>query len=190
MYFGPTLYSMFNSLPITKKLLRDENNEPVFSYPYYQIMIDNFNGYRTIQGLFNQQTERFIQTPQQYSTIEEWSPVSSLMFTSSTLPVLNEQLSEPKLTFNNNVVQLNRPGNSFANIITDFITDEDSYRGSLLYFPTAQYRYISLLTDQPISQVDLQVYYRLKQNGLLIPFTLPSGGSASLKLLFEKKKIE
>ena len=190
LYFGPTLYSMFNSLPITKKLLRDGNNEPVFSYPYYQIMIDNFNGYRTIQGLFNQQTERFIQTPQQYSTITEWSPVSSLMFTSSTLPVLNEQLSEPKLTFNNNVVQLNRPGNSFANIITDFITDEDSYRGSLLYFPTAQYRYISLLTDQPISQVDLQVYYRLKQNGVLIPFTLPSGGSASLKLLFERRKIE
>ena len=101
-----------------------------------------------------------------------------------------QPISEPKLTFNNNVVQLNRPGNSFANIITDFITDEDSYRGSLLYFPTAQYRYISLLTDQPISQVDLQVYYGLKQNGLLIPFTLPSGGSASLKLLFEKKKIE
>ena len=28
--------------------------------PYYQIMVNNFNGAKTIQGLFGQQNERFI----------------------------------------------------------------------------------------------------------------------------------
>ena len=190
VYFNPTLYSMFNSLPINKSFLVDSGTGTVLGPPdfppYYQIMIDNFNGAKTIQGLFGQQTERFIQTPQQYSTISEWTPVSSLVFTSSTLPIVVNQLSDPKLFQNNNLIQLDRPGNNFANIITDLITDEQSYRGSLLYIPSAEYRWISLTTSQPISQIDIQVYWKAK-TGKLIPFTLPSGGSCSLKILFRKK---
>ena len=191
IHFNPTLYSMFNSLPIKKSFLVDSGTGYVLGPPdyppYYQIMVDNFNGAKAIQGLFGQQTERFIETPQQYSTISEWTPVSSLVFTSSTLPVVITNLSNPQLYQNNNLIQLERPGNNFANIITDLITDEQSYRGSLLYVPSAEYRWISLTTSQPINQVDIQVYWKSKI-GKLIPFTLPSGGSCSLKVLFMKKK--
>ena len=74
-----------------------------------------------------------------------------------------------------------------ANNITDLVTDEQSYRGSLLYVPSAEYRWISLTTSRPISQFDIQVYWRSKI-GSLIPFTLPSGGSCSMKVLFRKKQ--
>ena len=190
VYFNPTLYSMFNSLPIKKSFLVDSGTGTVLGPPdyppYYQIMIDNFNGAKTIQNLYAQ-TERFIATPQEYSTISEWSPVSSLVFTSSTLPVVITNLSNPHLYQNNNLIQLSRPGNNFANIMTDLVTDDQSYRGSILYYPTAEYRWISLTTSQPISQIDIQVYWKSKI-GKLIPFTLPSGGSVSLKLLFRKKQ--
>lgn len=189
IHFNPTLYAMFNSLPITKSFLVD--NGTVLSSPdyppYYQIMVDNFNGANTIQGLFNVQTERFIQTKQQYSTISEWTPVSSLVFTSSTIPIVSNSLSDPKLYQNNNLIQLNRGGDNFANIITDLCTDEQSYRGSLLYVPNAELRWISLTTSQPISQIDIQVYWKSKTSKL-IPFTLPSGGSCSMKILFRKKQ--
>mmetsp|Transcript_3727 Transcript_3727/g.5644 ORF Transcript_3727/g.5644 Transcript_3727/m.5644 type:complete len:123 (-) Transcript_3727:1401-1769(-) len=49
-------------------------NQPTALNPLIEIMIDNFNGAKTRQGLFGQQTERFIATPQEYSTISEWSP--------------------------------------------------------------------------------------------------------------------
>ena len=155
--------------------------------PYYKIMTDSFNSAKTKQGLFNVQNERFIATRQQYSTISEWTPVSSLVFTSSTLPIVVNQLSDPKLFQNNNLIQLDRPGNNFANIITDLTTEDQSFRGSLLYIPSAEYRWISLTTSQPISQIDIQVYWKAK-TGKLIPFTLPSGGSCSLKILFRKKQ--
>ena len=189
VYFNPTLYSMFNSLPIKKSFLVDNGTVlgPPNYPPYYQIMIDSFNSAKTKQGLFNVQNERFIATRQQYSTISEHTPVSSLIFTSSTLPCVITNLSNPQLYQNNNLIQLSRPGNNFANIITDLTTDEQSYRGSILYFPTAEYRWISLTTSQPISQVDIQVYWKSKI-GQLIPFTLPSGGSCSLKILFRKKQ--
>ena len=91
---------MFNSFPINKILF------PTFfdTAPYYQIMVDNFKHANTIQGLFSQATEGFIATPQQYSTISEWSPVSSLVFTSSTLPIIVNQLSNPVLYQNNNLI--------------------------------------------------------------------------------------
>ena len=188
IYFSQTLYAMFNSFPI-KKVLNSAFSAslPVGTTPFYQIMVDNFKGGKTVQGLFGEATERFISVPQQYSTISEWSPVSSVVFTSSTLPIVVNQLSNPVLYLNNNLIQLARPSNNFNTLITDLVTDEQSYRGSLLFIPSAEYRWISLTTSRPINQIDIQVYWRSKI-GSLIPFTLPSGGSCSLKILFRKKQ--
>lgn len=183
LYFNPTLYAMFNSLPINKRVLLNDLGLPVYNFPVYQIMCDPNHGGNLVQGLFNLTNERFIKTEMLYSTVSEWTPVSSIIFTSSTLPIIVNELSEPKITYNNNTVQLSRPGNNFSTIVTDLVTDE-GYRGSLLYVPNAQYRLISLTTDMPIRHVDLQVYWKLKQTGELVPFTLPSGGSCSVKIGF------
>ena len=182
IYMNETLYGMFNSFPINKKFPEGGSN----NIPSYQIMIDNFNGAKTRQGLFNSETERFIVTPQAYSTISEFSPISSFVFISSTLPIISNQMSNPKLYENNNLIQLSRGSNNFANIITDLSTDEQSYRGSLLYAPSV-YRWVSLTTSQPISQIDIQVFLKTKI-GNLVPFTLPSGGSCSMKLCFKRKQ--
>lgn len=188
IFFNPTLYSLFNSFSSNKEFVRDVFNKPLFDFPYYKLSIDNFNGYRVRQGLFDQQTERFIEFPQLYSTISTWSPVSSIIFTSNTLPIIVNSISEPKLTLNNQTIQLNQAGNSFAMIISDLITNQQSYRGDLIYYPSAEYRMISLVGASPITQVDLHVYWRNKRNGRLEPFYLASGGSCSMKILFKAKK--
>ena len=149
-------------------------------------MVDSFHGVKTNQKL-TETTEEFITTPQEYSTISEWSPVSSLVFCSATLPVVPTQLSNPRLYLDNQLIQLSRPTNNFANIITDLVTDKQSYCSLLLYYPTAEYRKLTLNSTQPINQVDIQVFWKNKI-GKLIPFYLPSGSSCSLKLMFVEKK--
>jgi hypothetical protein len=74
-----------------------------------------------------------------------------------------------------------------APIITDLISDTGTYAPNIVYTPTAQYRYITLYGNAPLTNLDLQIYYRLR-NGSLVPFTLQSGGSVTVKFLFEKKK--
>ena len=74
-----------------------------------------------------------------------------------------------------------------SNIITDIVSPTGLYRPNLVYNPTAEYRRISLVGNQPLTNIDLQIYYRLR-TGHLIPFTLGSGGSVTMKIAFLKKK--
>jgi hypothetical protein len=66
--------------------------------------------------------------------------------------------------------------------------DDFSYKPNLLYNPSAEYRRISLTSNRPINNIDIQVFWRNKR-GELKPFYVWSGGSASIKILFEKKKL-
>jgi hypothetical protein len=57
------------------------------------------------------------------------------------------------------------------------------------YFQFAQigpYRYIDLATDQPLNQIDFQVYYTDSQ-GVITPLTIPPGFSFTVKIMLEKK---
>ena len=56
----------------------------------------------------------------------------------------------------------------------------------MTYVPSAEYRRITLFGNQPISNLDLNIYFRTKL-GNLVPFRLSSGGSVMLKLGFFKK---
>jgi hypothetical protein len=85
---------------------------------------------------------------------------------------------------------ISSPGNNTAtaNIITDIVTNSGQYAPSVLYEPAAQYRMITLFGNEPLTNIDLQIYYRLR-DGSLVPFVLSSGGSVSVKLGFFKKNI-
>ena len=77
-------------------------------------------------------------------------------------------------------------GNRFALVITDLMTNQQGFRPNIIYNPTAEYRRIALTGNMGIRNIDINVFWRSK-TGQLLPFCLPSGGSATLKLLFEKK---
>ena len=104
----------------------------------------------------------------------------------STLPIVSTQLSSPFVYFDGELLNTNIPMN-FAPIISDMATNEMVYKPNLLYVPSAEYRLIDMKGDNDISTVDIQVYWKDKR-GNLQPFILQSGASASIKILFTKKK--
>jgi hypothetical protein len=116
---------------------------------------------------------------------ELWCPIAAIVFTSNLLPIVPNQLSNP-IVYNEGVILSQTTDNNFAQIITDLATNEYGYRCNVLYTPTAEFRRIELTGNTPLTNLDVNVFWRSKF-GELIPFRLSSGASASIKFLFERK---
>ena len=127
-----------------------------------------------------------IQVLQLFSTVGIWTPISSIVFCSNTLPLYKNLLSNPLIYYDNVNVNVSSTGANYANIITDMVAD-GQYSPTLMYEPSV-YRMISLIGNQPIKNIDVQVYYKNKL-GILTPFKLNSNCSASIKIMFSKKNM-
>ena len=180
IFFNTALAQLFSSFPVR-----------ITSASSYlglntQIITDSYNNSNIIQYPPYNPTYDAIQVFQEFSTIALWSPVTSIVFTSNTLPIVSNQVSTPIIYNNGN--QLGSNGNNalISQVITDFISNEGTYKPNLVYEPSAQYRYIELLSNRPLNTFDLQVYWKDRQ-GVLIPFYLSSGCTATIKVLFTKK---
>jgi hypothetical protein len=122
---------------------------------------------------------------QEYSTIALWSPVTGITFTSNTLPIIPNQISSPIVYANGIQFPFSNTSN-FQQIVTDFVSDNGIYKPSIVYQPTAEYRLIELLGNTPLSNLDINVFWK-DRLGRFNPFTLTSGSSATIKILFTKK---
>lgn len=185
IYFNNPLYQLFSSFPAVY------NGTGSTKGTDYQILIDNFGGTSQIYlpNIAPSGTTQIIATQafQEYSTVSNWTPVSGIVFVSNTIPIVSNGLSAP-LVFNEASVQSVFQGNNanFAQIITDLETNQNCYKPNLLYSPTAEYRRISMVGNAPLTNIDVTVFWK-NRVGELIPLYLASGGTATLKFLFEKK---
>ncbi|HEY9705360.1 MAG TPA: phage minor capsid protein [Allocoleopsis sp.] len=123
----------------------------------------------------------------EYSTVSTWSPVNSVVITSS-LPVVSTLISPPSVIDEGFIS--NFPINSDERQVSDFIVETDigqwNAGGKITY--TAQiYRYISMEKAGTINQIQLNFYWKSKR-GNYYNFELDGSGCASIKLLFEKIK--
>lgn len=185
IYCNPPLFALFNSF-----VALDFGTGPIVSLGRnYQFVIEDFTGVNTILLPTNAPPANqriYTQIFQEFSTIDTWTPVSSIVFTSNTMPIISNQLSAP-LLFNNGQTSSGLGNNSnFAQIITDLVTNQQVFKPNILYSPSAEYRRIDMTGNLPLSNIDINVYWRNKI-GQLVPFTLASGASASIKFLFERK---
>ncbi len=179
IYFNRSLYGLFTSFPANRNSFSSPDGK------VYQIIVDdNKKVDITIDPLINAGKQTVI-VKQEHSTIANWSAVSSIVFTSATLPVVANQLSEP-IVFNNGQRISSSSSDNFANIITDFATNEQNYKPNLIYVPSSEYRRIDLLGNQALTNLDVSVFWK-DRYGRLNEFLLMSGASCSLKILFEKK---
>lgn len=155
----------------------------------FQLAIGNFNGAQTIYLPTSAAPAlQYVATTvfQEYSTVASWTPISSIVFTSATLPIVPNQLSAPLIFAEGGIVYANDGNNAnFAQIITDFVADNGVYKPSLLYIPT-QIRLVDLFGNQPISQIDVSVFWKSKL-GEFFPMQLNSGGACSIKIMFTRK---
>jgi hypothetical protein len=164
------LFNMYNSFPFT---LTNQG---------YKLVVN------TVVGLNTQEINTITYTvvQQEGSSLIGWSPFTAIVFSSNTLPVQSSMINNPRIYSNNSIVSQSAQSVN-ENIITDLTSSDGQYKGGISYVPSAQYRKITLFGNRPQRNMDLNIYYRTKF-GKLLAFRLSSGGSITLKLLFEKIK--
>ena len=137
----------------------------------------------------NNITRTSIQIIQEIASVSLWNPISSIVFTSSLLPIVPTQTSKAKVydSLTNNLATDGPP--NIASIIADFeiVIDKDNqYRPDICYSPAAEYRLIDMYSSYNVNKIDISVFWKDKF-GNLNPIYLNSGCSANVTLLFRKK---
>lgn len=178
LFFNKALYALFSSFEATTFANDTALGE------IYRLRLDSNNLYN-VEVNYKGSAVNKIVLKQNYSTISSWSPVSAIVFTSNSLPVVSNYVSAPQISLESQAYPISG-GNNQVNIITDICTLENSYKPTIIYNPSAQYRYIDLYGASPIKNIEVQCFWR-STSGNYIPLLVSSGGSASLKILFEKK---
>ena len=161
IFINSALNTLLNSLPVTS----------IFSSQDCDYQINN-----SITSDPNIITQEFI-------TINQWSPISNITFTSNLLPVFPVVDSKVQIYENGDLFDDSTDYN-FSNTITDFIADNSEFLPYIQYSPTI-YRYISLKENQSIRSIDISVSWKDKSTGRLKPLYLAPGASSSCKLYFK-----
>lgn len=185
VYMNAPLYTLFSSFP---SLYLGYDN--VLDGKNFQLTIVDFGGvnYQDIVNPTNPaDTYSAIVLYQEYPTTEAWSAITAIVFCSNTLPINPSSVSAPQVFNENQLIGSQGNNSAVSNIITDITSDSGLFKPSLTYVPT-QYRYTTLYGNQPLNSFDLSIYYRLR-TGQLVPFTLNSGGSITMKLAFIRREL-
>ena len=131
-------------------------------------------------------------TEESNTTTSLWCPVDAIVFTATGIPVRNEEGSTITRVGNTTIGSTVGGNGSFGSIISEVTFDQKNasdWRGFVYYQPYAQYQIASLDgNDVEIRNIDIYAWWRSRLNGQLIPLRLYNNGSASMKLLFRRKK--
>jgi hypothetical protein len=128
-------------------------------------------------------------TEYQSSTDTLWSPVSSVVMTTTYIPVINEFSSNPLILGSANTGFSQDSGNAFARVLIEdaFNTDNlDYYK----YQPLTPTMSSLSRSHEPLSTIDFRFKWRNRLTNALIPMKLPNSGTVTVRLLFKKKGVE
>jgi hypothetical protein len=180
-YMNAPLYNLFGSFNALRLGYNAQGRNMRF-------IVENYAGFNSYQytNYITGDTYNVIESIQEYPTISAWSPISSIVFTSNTLPIVSNQVSKPTVYVEGGILGNYGNNSNFAQIITDMVTDDSFYKPNIVYNPTAEYRLIELMGNTPLTNFDISIFWKDKV-GRLTPFYLGSGGTATLKVLFTKK---
>jgi hypothetical protein len=121
---------------------------------------------------------------QDYSTVGSISPILSIVFTSTQLPIIQNISGNPNIYINGTISNQNSSNTGFS-ILTDMVTTNFIYLPNIVYTPSGQYRYISMIPGTRIQNIDIQAYW-LDKSGNLNQIYLNPGSCCTLKILFQK----
>ena len=117
---------------------------------------------------------------QDYATLDTWSPVESIVMTSNTIPVRTSNTSG-----NHSYKNGNETVSGSSSIVELELSDFKSGNPipGIIYTP-AYPRWINMRQQNELTHINLEMFYRSKLDGSLVPITINSGGSFSVKLCF------
>lgn len=185
IYFNTAMYRLFNSLPA--KYL---NKKDAFGRNF-QLDTANFsnnlallNNYHTLGGPVTSSTGlSYLMISQEYSTTSNWSPVSTIAFTSDSLNVEGSHISSLHEYVNGREITESSSQGTLT-MITDLAASD--YLPGIIYVPSGEYRWVDLIAGGPIKKINVKVYW-ISKLAEINPFILSAGGSCTMKLLFQKK---
>lgn len=122
---------------------------------------------------------------QDYSTIAQFSPINSIVFTSSLLPIYSSITPPVQLYKDSSLIDSSSTYN-FKSVLTDFSANDLIFQ-PVLQYNAVIYRWIDLKPNQTIEQLDLYVYWINKFTGIMKPINLTVGSSSSIKILLSNK---
>lgn len=206
LFFNPNMYGLFtnfanrfwSTIPQPKGLSgqisggwgsRGITTLPNIVFPGLtnELLVYNYLG----QNVLTTTSPTYVVMTQDYnSTSTLWNPVSAIVFTTTLLPVANEQQTVPVQYGNSNTSARTTPS-AFNPIITDIALAQESasdWRGFINYTPQAEYRITAFQNGMnEIRQVDVAVWWKNRLDGQLYPLQMFNLSSVSLKLMFRKK---
>jgi hypothetical protein len=182
IYMNLPLYQLFNTLPAYIEPF------PALLGKNYRIDTDNFGNAQVTPFPFYLPTYNALQIFQEQPSINVWSPISSIVFTSNTLPINSTNVCNPSIFLDGVTTNNNGNNSNIEQVITDFQAENNLYKNSCLYIPSGENRYVDLMGNTPLYSIDINIYWRDKI-GTLYPFRLATGCCASIKVLFERKEL-
>lgn len=126
---------------------------------------------------------------QPYSTGAIMSPIQSLVFTTSLVPVVPSLIGIPRIV--ENTQASSGQNDNINNEITDLVVNVvrgDEWFPNVLYLPQAEYRLIDLQGNTPLYGFQISVLWK-DIYGIYHDFFLQNGCNCSLKVLFRKKNL-
>jgi len=193
IYFNNPLSTLFDSFPY---LYPDVG----YDSPLYSELVFNTNAGAGIYIVQSYNTDGTPVTPngvytgiqiyQDHQTASLMNPIQSILFTSTLLPVVNENVGLPLIingTSSNQTI-IGSSANIFP-VVTDFVVPFSATNGyvpDVTYVPSGEYRLVDLYGTSPCKSIDVQVFWK-DSYGENHPFYLGSGCSGSLKIMFRAK---
>lgn len=182
IYFNSPLFYLFSSFDAFYQGANITNGK---NFKFNVININNGNVY-TSGGI------NYLQAYQEYATLGVIAnPVDSIVFTTTTVPVVPSIQSKPQI-FNSTVNEGTSTNKKTALVLTDLQVGLDlgyETKPSIIYNPTAEYRLISLQSNQPMRAYDISVYWKDSASNFY-PFYLGPGCASSMKILFRRKDFK
>lgn len=202
IYFNSELYNLFASLPYIytagKAYVVTGNNLQMD----YQLLLTTGTNVPTASPqpyITNIRTNTLYTTPindvisvQEYQTLSLWCPIKSLIFKTNLLCTAPEIMATPAVyedgDYNINGAKQNA---DILNIMIDYVPQLDKgteYKPYIFYQPNGEYKLTDLYGKTPVDAIDISVFWK-DCFGNLIPFTLSASSSATIKILFRKKRF-
>jgi hypothetical protein len=188
IYFNTALYELFNSFIFTSGFVPGITPQVIGHKFFVETGLNAIVSTLTTTPYPPEPpvSNKYFNMIQEYSTVGLWSPVDSIVFTTSMLPLTPELQAAPVVYNTNGVFESVGSNANLTNVLTDFIVPGNEYKPTVNYTPSAEYRMVDLFGTNACSSIQVNVYYKNKF-GSLIPVLLGFGCSASIKILFRRK---
>ena len=180
IYFNTPMYNLFSSFSASYFGTNASQGKNFLMNVYD-------TGFNTFKNISNGVT--YIQVLQEYPTAPLWNPVSSIVFSTSLMPVVPELTAAPAIFTGGSGFSSSGNNSNVTNVLTDLevpLTQGWETKPTVNYAPNAEYRLSDLFGTSPVYSINVTVFWK-DRFGKLLPLTLSAGGSANIKIMFRRK---